>query len=41
MRLSRGWLKLRRDIAASRWQFLAVSVVIALGVAIFIGAYGS
>ena len=41
MRLSRGWLKLRRDIAASRWQFLAVSVVIALGVALFIGAYGS
>lgn len=41
MRLSRGWLKLRRDIAASRWQFLAVSVVIALGVAIFIGTYGS
>jgi putative ABC transport system permease protein len=41
VRLSRGWLKLRRDIAASRWQFLAVSVVIALGVAIFIGAYGS
>ena len=41
MRLSRGWLKLRRDIAASRWQFLAVAVVIALGVAIFIGAYGS
>ncbi|TET97213.1 MAG: ABC transporter permease, partial [Dehalococcoidia bacterium] len=41
MRLSRGWLKLRRDILASRWQFLAVAVVIALGVAIFIGTYGS
>jgi len=41
VRLSRGWLKLRRDILASRWQFLAVAVVIALGVAIFIGAYGS
>ncbi len=41
MRLSRGWLKLRRDILASRWQFLAVGVVIALGVAIFIGSYGS
>ncbi|OGO46093.1 MAG: hypothetical protein A2W34_01330 [Chloroflexi bacterium RBG_16_64_32] len=41
MRLSRGWLKLRRDIAASRWQFLAVAMVIALGVAIFIGSYGS
>ena len=41
MRLSRGWLKLRRDIQASRWQFLAVGVVIALGVAIFIGSYGS
>jgi putative ABC transport system permease protein len=41
VRLSRGWLKLRRDILASRWQFLAVAVVIALGVAIFIGSYGS
>jgi putative ABC transport system permease protein len=41
VRLSRGWLKLRRDILASRWQFLAVGVVIALGVAIFIGSYGS
>ena len=41
MRLSRGWLKLRRDILSSRWQFLAVAVVIALGVAIFIGSYGS
>ncbi len=41
MRLSRSWLKLRRDILASRWQFLAVAVVIALGVAIFIGSYGS
>ncbi len=41
MRLSRSWLKLRRDIQASRWQFLAVAVVIALGVAIFIGSYGS
>lgn len=41
MRLSRSWLKLRRDIFASGWQFLAVAVVIALGVAIFIGTYGS
>ncbi len=41
MRLSRGWLKLRRDILSLRWQFLAVAVVIALGVAIFIGSYGS
>jgi putative ABC transport system permease protein len=41
VRLSRGWIKLRRDVLASRWQFLAVGVVIALGVAIFIGSYGS
>jgi putative ABC transport system permease protein len=41
VRLSRGWLKLRRDILASRWQFLAVAAVIALGVAIFIGSYSS
>ncbi len=41
MRLSRSWLKLRRDILASRWQFLAVAMVIALGVGIFIGTYGS
>lgn len=41
MRVSRSWLKLLRDVRRSRWQFLAVGVVIALGVAIFIGAYGS
>jgi putative ABC transport system permease protein len=41
VRLSRGWLKLARDVRRSRWQFLAAGVVIALGVAIFIGAYSS
>lgn len=41
MRLSRTWLKLLRDVRRSRWQFIAAGVVIALGVAIFIGAYSS
>ncbi len=41
MRISRSTLKIFRDIRRSRWQFVAVAVVIALGVAIFIGSYGS
>ncbi len=41
MRLRRSTLKVFRDIRRSRWQFVAVAAVIALGVAIFIGSYGS
>lgn len=41
MRIPRSSLKLLRDVGHSRWQFVAVAVVIALGVAIFIGSYGS
>ncbi|MFQ5474097.1 MAG: hypothetical protein ACE5FA_14605 [Dehalococcoidia bacterium] len=41
MRIPRSSLKLLRDVRRSRWQFVAVAVVIALGVAIFIGSYGS
>ena len=41
MRISRSTVKIFRDIRRSRWQFVAVAVVIALGVAIFIGSYGS
>ncbi len=41
MRLSRTTLKTLRDIRRARWQFLAVCVAAALGVAIFIGSYGS
>jgi len=41
VRLSRTALKTVRDIRRSRWQFLAVCVATALGVAIFIGSYGS
>lgn len=41
MRMPRSTLKVVRDIRRSRWQFVAVAVVIALGVAIFIGSYGS
>jgi putative ABC transport system permease protein len=41
VKLSRAWLKLLRDVRRSRWQFIAAGVVIALGVAIFIGAYSS
>ena len=41
MRIPRSTLKVFRDIRRSRWQFIAVAVVIALGVAIFIGSYGS
>ena len=41
MRMSRSTLKVFRDIRRSRWQFVAVAVVISLGVAIFIGSYGS
>ncbi|MBW1758680.1 MAG: FtsX-like permease family protein, partial [Deltaproteobacteria bacterium] len=39
--MSRSTLKVFRDIRRSRWQFVAVAVVISLGVAIFIGSYGS
>jgi putative ABC transport system permease protein len=41
VRLSRTTLKTLRDVRRSRWQFLAVCVATALGVAIFIGSYGS
>jgi putative ABC transport system permease protein len=41
VRISRTTLKVFRDIRRSRWQFFAVAAVIALGVAIFIGSYGS
>ncbi|HEY5625312.1 MAG TPA: hypothetical protein VIT93_02370, partial [Dehalococcoidia bacterium] len=41
MKVPRSTLKVFRDIRRSRWQFVAVAVVIALGVAIFIGSYGS
>ncbi|MGA9597504.1 MAG: FtsX-like permease family protein, partial [Acidimicrobiia bacterium] len=41
MKLSRTTLKTLRDIRRSRWQFLSVCLAIALGVAIFIGSYGS
>lgn len=41
MKLPRTTLKILRDIRRSRWQFVAVCVAIALGVAIFIGSYGS
>ena len=41
VRLPRTALKTLRDIKRSRWQFLAVCVATALGVAIFIGSYGS
>ncbi len=41
MRISRSTLKVFRDIRRSRWQFFAVAAVIALGVALFIGSYGS
>ena len=41
MRFSRTTLKTLRDIRRSRWQFLAVCIATALGVAIFIGSYGS
>ncbi len=41
MRIPRSTLKVFRDIRRSRWQFIAVAVVISLGVAIFIGSYGS
>ena len=34
------WLtrKLRRDLWAHRWPFLAVGVIIAIGIAVYIGA---
>ena len=41
MKMPRSWLKVVRDVRRSRWQFLAAGVVIALGVAIFVGSYGS
>jgi putative ABC transport system permease protein len=41
VRLSRTTLKTLRDVRRSRWQFLAVCIATALGVAIFIGSYGS
>ena len=41
MRVRKVWLKVFRDVTRSGWQFFAAGVVIALGVAIFIGSYGS
>src|SRR3990172_817393 len=33
--------KLRRDLGRSRWQFAAVTVMVALGIAFFVGLLGS
>lgn len=36
--MTRLWLKLLRDLLASKWQFIAISFVAALGVAMFHGS---